>query len=108
MTKPENNTLEISRMLTISTGHLRPATMEALDAEPETNRIGLIVYPKSDFGWFLYISDDNMAVCQKDILEQDYPDLAECIRYAKEQNCSVICFDCDASFLMNLTIYDDE
>ena len=82
--------MEITKMLTLSTAHITDSTMEQLDREPVYNNLGLCVYKKSDYGWFIYL-DNTM-----DLTDMRLPnDLLKCLALAKSVGCDVLCLDCD-------------
>lgn len=83
---------EISKMLTLSTGHL---TEEACNTYLAT----VISYPKSEYGWFIYV---NTA----DELEDPPLSLLDCIGFAEEHGCDWIMFDCDGPIMEGLTTYE--
>lgn len=98
-----SDTLEITKMLTISTGHVTAKTADLLDAEPFENNLGIPVYEKESYGWFVYIDANVM----KTIEQPDFPaDLAGCIRLAHENDCSVLCLDQDAEMTLRLPIHE--
>jgi hypothetical protein len=107
--------MQIDNVLTISTAHLMPTTREAMHAcsvnEPVNPDLDwLPVYSKSfcgeEFGWFAYIIDMDRS--QINNLQKKYPDLYDCIRYAQNHNCNLICFDRDVDTTSDLPIYEEE
>ena len=80
--------MEPSTMLTLSTAHLKKETVEAFDAGhvPE----GLVIYPKGDYGYFVYVTDDALKHYH------DYSDELKALTHAAfNYNASVLCFDRD-------------
>ena len=95
--------MEITKMLTMSTMHIKESTAELLNKEPETNTLGLCVYPKCDFGY--YITIDEYAV--KQASEEEFPeDLSNLIIFAHDLDCKTLCLDCDAEVIPYLNKYD--
>lgn len=96
-------TAEITKMMTLSTAHIRYGTAQALDVEPDTNALGLSVYPKTcggeSVGWFIYLPDG---------MPDGFPeDLADVIRYARKEGCHVLCLDADGPESPSLISYQD-
>ena len=94
---------EVSRMLTLSTAHLTPETIWKLTNNPETDELCMTVYPKSEFGWFVYFS--GIPQSSIDALPKD---LRACVYTAQNLNCDVLCFDCDAEPLGYLDVYSED
>lgn len=91
---------QITRMLTLSTFHLDKTSLRLLDDE---ERSGLVVYKKSDFGWFIYL---DYATIEEDI--EHIPDnLKAVLRYAQQQQVGLLCLDHDAPKTPALPIYED-
>ena len=89
-------TLEIYKMLTISTAHITGPTaelLEELDAPA--------VYNKSEHGWFIYLNNlnDNVSIPE---------DLTQVIQFAKEKGIAILCLDCDADTVDDLPTYEYE
>ena len=100
--------LEINRMLALSTAHLSPHTCNTLLPKLEaeilqftgTKRPGS-VWPKGEYGWFIYASLEIGA------LTEPLPaDLQEAILYAKAQGCDYLMFDRDWPETDQLRTYD--
>ena len=92
--------MEISKMLTISTAHITEETANKLDREINENIIGLCVYEKTDFGWFIHVPDDLEEVVES------LRDLCECLLLAKDLGCEWLCLDCDGEVLSYLDTYE--
>ena len=85
---------DIAKMITLSTTHITEDTAGRLDNEPDTNALGLTIYKKANYGWFLYISD----YVKTDILNDTASlpdDLKLCLKTAIDNNCEWLCLDCD-------------
>lgn len=90
--------MESGKYLNLSTAHLSDATKSILEKQPE--QIDIPVYPKGDYGWFIYVTHglinwDNIPA-----------DLAACMTLAAKNNCDIICFDSDVTPLPNLACHD--
>ena len=92
-----NDILEIYKMLTLSTAHIKPETAKWLDKANSCSP----VYKKDEFGWFIFIDysekHDNIP-----------KDLAKVIDFAKKNGCSWLCLDRDANETKLLPVYDLE
>lgn len=92
--------LDIAKILTLSTAHIKPETATMLDNEPNTDNLGLSVYDKARYGWFIYI--DSVI---DDVLDHLPEDLKACIAFAKEQECEWLCLDADGEEIEELNTY---
>lgn len=92
--------MEISNMLTLSTGHITEETSELLSREPDDNTLQLTFYPNT-FGGFLYVNNIDSS-----IIETLPQDLSACVSLAQKQNCQWLQFDCDADEIDELPTYD--
>jgi hypothetical protein len=83
--------VEIARMWTLSTAHLRERTCnEWLSSS--------VAYPKSEYGWFVPVPHDD---------EDDCPnELTEIFRQAREKGVRWIMFDCDGPIYDPLVVFD--
>lgn len=107
--------LEIHKMLTLSTAHITPETANQLDEylgyfaeedpnhrpaeEPEQQFEGLAVYPKAEYGWFIYIGHADGA-------EGLPADLAYLIGFTQQQGCLWLCLDRDGDVVDDLISYE--
>lgn len=80
-------------MLTLSTAYLTEATRDTLEKEPEENKVRLTLYDKSEYGWFLDVSETALAGSDRDAIPED---LLACVRLARHVNADILCFDRDA------------
>lgn len=96
--------MDIERVLTISTAHISEATAELLSIEPETDMIGISVYCKADYGWFIYIPNGLIEHYNGG---HDVPeDLWRCMCLAYDNSCNWLCLDCDGDEVEELKTYD--
>lgn len=90
-------------MITLSTAHITVRTSLLLNDERATDRLGLIVYLKGEYGWFIHIpededfSDENCKVPR---------DLRACLLYAVNSDCEWLCLDCDGDVVDELPTYN--
>jgi hypothetical protein len=97
-------TLEITKMLVLSTSHITAETAQLLEdrerAAIDTTSDRLpVFYSKSEYGWFVYVSEDAE--------DQGYPsDMVEVLRYARSNDCGWLMFDCDADVIEDLPAYE--
>ena len=103
--------LEISKVLTISTGHIREETAVMLErvAERYTDLDVPVVYKKGEYGYIVHISEDSFstedgeAVCG----HEDVPaDLRNCMLLAYRNGCDWLCLDRDGALLKNLPVFE--
>lgn len=93
---------EISKVLTLSTAHITEKTAELLDKEPDSNYLGLCVYPKSEYGYYIEIGEYLDQSLKNHIPE----DLFIVLAFANSMDCSILCLDCDAVECPFLPTYD--
>lgn len=92
--------LEITKMMTISTAHITEETANRLNRDPNDNNLGICVYPKSEYGW--YIPIDKELINVKGLPE----DLVKVMKFAASMDCQTLCLDCDANICEELPIFD--
>ena len=83
--------LEIQKIMTLSTAHIKEQTAKFLDKS---------AYKKSEYGWFLPIEDrsyDTTTIPE---------DLKKVIEFAKDHGCSWLCLDRDGPILDYLDTYE--
>lgn len=91
--------MEIVKMLTISTAHIKQETAELFNDCDIPFDIG--IYDKKSYGWFLFDWDLSQAI--------DIPlDLLACFRLAEEHGCTWLCLDCDGEIVKDLPTYEWE
>ncbi len=95
--------MEIQKILTISTCHIKESTAKALDSE---DTLGLCVYNKSNYGWFItgiQNIDTSYPYLESELLPND---LAAIINFAKDIGVDVLCLDRDGETLSYLPVYN--
>lgn len=92
--------MAILQMLDLSTAHITPATDEMLRAEAGGDDVlSIPVYEKGDVGYYVYALDTE--------LEDAPADLLQVLRYAQEQDCSLVCLDSGAEIIDALPDYTE-
>ena len=103
--------LEISKMLTLSTAHLMFSTQNelAVMCEPYDEYIyhQFRVYPKDDFGWFIYPAVNKFQFNEEQMSSLP-EDLTACFSLARDLGIDVLCFDCDVEEVEYLPKYEEE
>jgi hypothetical protein len=98
---------DIRTFLSLSTAHLTPASRLRMDqwcGAIDLSRRSLspdgppTLMAASDYGWFVYVTDDTEGLPA---------DLADCIEYARNEDCAYILFDADAPEDTSMPTYDD-
>lgn len=101
--------LDITKMLTISTGHIKEETAKLLE-DPKDKIVDLpAYYPKDEFGWFIYINKNLIYETEngtKDLFPNVPDDLMDCMREAWANNCEWLCLDCDGPIEPELETYE--
>lgn len=91
----------MSSLLTVSSAHIKDSTARILKEEVSFGNIGISVYSKDGFGWFIYLEDI-------DEYYEDVPeDLLAVMKYAKENGADILCLDSDGYRIMELPTYED-
>ena len=101
--------MEITKMLTLSTCHIKEETAMLLnDACIYKKEFSLVLYPKrwiSDYyGWFIYIPEELEA--DPETYEDVPKDLMQCLLFAKHVGCELLCLDGDREVLSYLDKYN--
>ena len=92
------NKYDITKMITISTAHIKESTTSFLD---ET--LLLPVYP-SDYFYTIWIEDDTEYY---DTFKNEIPnDLLACIMFAHNLGCQWLCLDGDGEIVDELPVYE--
>ena len=92
--------MDITKMITISTAHITNQTIEFLEKEAYRNN-ELVVYPKAEYGWFIYVCEDDIENTDLNI------DLRDCLSFAYGNDCQWLAFDRDGVIENNLSIYQE-
>ena len=91
--------MEITKMLTISTAHVSNETAELLDID---DILGVVLYPKDDYGWFIHIDEDFMNDYEDEIPKE----LFKLMKFTKDIGCDWLCLDSDGEVLEYLDVYE--
>ena len=94
--------MDITKCLTTSTAHITLETRHKLEFEEIFNDMGLTVYKKSRFGYWIYIPEDFL---ESDRMEIPF-DLWRCMFIAYENDCRWLCLDRDGMEIELLPTYD--
>jgi hypothetical protein len=95
-------TVEIEKMITLSTGHIQASTAEYLNQDyHDTN---LVVYEKDEFGWFISLDSEYIPEMLKTL--ETPADLAQVIAYALDHGCTWLALDVDGQELEELPTYE--
>lgn len=96
--------MEITKMLTVSTAHISEGTAKLLDKEVEADSLGINVYRKGEYGWFIGVSAD-LSQCLNSC-ENEVPDeLEKLIIFAADLGCDMLCIDRDGEVLPYFEVY---
>lgn len=95
--------MEISRMITMSTGHITKETYDYLENK-SSDGYGLCIYDKADFGYFIYMPTNKEH--DVEYLKNLPKDLAMIFMFARQNEFDIVCLDCDGQDLDMLPIYD--
>lgn len=94
--------LEITKMLTLSTGHIDIDSADYLDSKDNS----LVVYNKGhkgeEYGWFICICTSTIEEDLEDVPEP----LENVIRFAISLDCAWLCLDRDGDFISYLPTYE--
>jgi hypothetical protein len=99
-------TLEIAKMLILSTSHVTNETRLKMEqwAEGEADENGFIptVYRKGDYGWIIHVHE-----AESEMDTDRFPeDVTAAIVFARGQGCQWIMYDCDADEIDELPTYE--
>lgn len=85
----------IQKLLDISTAHILESTAQWLNNTPGD----LILYPKAEYGWFIYTGSEEFP--------EDTPEeLANAIIYAESLGCHWLVLDRDGEIINELPSFD--
>ena len=93
----KENTMEICKMMVMSSGHVSERTA-ALLALP--GKVNVPVFPKADYGWFIFVS------AWENYKEELPDDLKACLKLAEDNDCDWLCLDRDGEQYPNLPYYN--
>ncbi len=94
--------MEKYNMLVLSTGHVSMETAELMD---NNNISRVVLYNKGDYGWFVYIPDEGIDF--DELEDGECPaDLYRCMKYARDNGCDWLMFDCDTETIDELPVYN--
>lgn len=105
----------VTRMLTLSTGHIDGRTAKLLDADSkdgnkQKNLPSVSVYKKGGrypVGWFVYLPDDEPAGHEHSEYGSVPACLTACFDVCRENRCSILCLDRDGPVVEDLPTYND-
>ncbi len=94
--------MEKYNMLALSMGYVSEETAELMN---DDNIDGVVLYNKGNYGWFVHVPDSGLEF---DVLEDgECPaDLYRCMKYARDNGCDWIMFDCDVETIEDLPVYN--
>ena len=94
--------IEIAKMLVLSTGHLRRGTAAMLDGPRDEWKVFAPTYfAKGEYGWFVNVSDEDHTT------RAHMPgDLLSCMNLAQEQDADWIMFDRDGPRVDGIAFYE--
>ena len=94
--------MEKHNMLALSTGHVSRETAELMD---DDNIDDVTLYNKSGYGWYVYIPDEGIDFDK--LADGECPaDLYRCMKYARDNGCDWLMFDCDVETIDELPVYN--
>lgn len=98
--------MEVTKTVTLSTAHISPRTREMVRRAISSDDLGLPVYAKGEYGWFLYL--DKRTLKLNEICAYA-PDLAQVIDWLWRlvPDAGILCFDSDGPEEEGLPKYDD-
>lgn len=102
--KLKKHGIEITKTLTLSTCHISEDTAKSLTNDPDDNNLGLCIYEKAEYGWYIYIDDNALNTIKTDDTTPE--DLKRAITLADSLGCKILCLDCDGPECDFLPIYN--
>lgn len=100
------NKPEIARIMTISTGHIDKKSADLLDScvdalsEGELPEVPLTVIEKAGYGWIVCVTGTD------DIADELPKPLADCLKYARDNECEWLAIDADGPTMDDLPVYE--
>ena len=106
MNMNNNEKLDITRVLNLSTAHITQDTADTLARCALNNDyIPLCsVYERGEYGWYVYIDDSD----DPNFIPDELSDIRDCIIFALKHDINCICFDRDADTVIGLPVYNWE
>lgn len=106
MSTNNNEELNITRVLNLSTAHITKNTAETLcRCALNNDYIPLCtVLEKGEYGWYVYINDSE----EPDQIPDELSDIRDCVIFALKHDITCICFDRDADTVVGLPVYNWE
>lgn len=104
MSTNNNEGLDITRVLNLSTAHITKNTAETLcRCALNNDYIPLCtVLEKGEYGWYVYINDSE----EPDQIPDELSDIRDCVIFALKHDITCICFDRDADTVVGLPVHD--
>ena len=99
--------MEIAKMLTLSTAHISEESVVMLEREVDKDKMGLIVYTKGEFGFWIYCP---AALIEDEEYGKEYipEDIWNCMKLAQDNDCTWLCLDCDGEIIDELPTFEWE
>jgi hypothetical protein len=94
--------MEIHRMACLSTAHLSLSSRQKLDTD---SMPGLIFFPKSQYGWFVHVPDNQEDLTQR--VEGLPQDIRQCLEWAVAQGMQWLMFDSDGPVVEGIALYEE-
>ena len=98
--------MEISKMLTVTTGHITEETADLLNCD----ELHIITYDKDGYGWFIFLDAyDINHYYNSDDIDDDYyvpEELLKLMKFASDNGCEWLCLDCDGDELDGFETFD--
>lgn len=99
--------LEISKMLTISTDHIKQETYKLLETHCEDDCELPVYYKKDGYGYFIFCGKDYMNDLLNEKTFNGLPhDLLMCMMQTYILDCDWLCLDCDGKVVNELRTYE--
>lgn len=92
--EPSDDECAISRLCTVNCeDKLSDETKAMLDNVPQREELGLVVYDRMDFGWYVDLSPSAQQAIRFDLIKQQYADLYDIMQKAIAKNAKTLCLD---------------
>lgn len=92
-------------MLVVSTAHIKESTAQWLNKQVEQKSVNseVILFPKGEYGWFIYVNlDENDNIENLNIPE----DLSKLLTITAQEDCYWLCLDRDGFEIDSLPRYE--